>query len=254
MFKINNKGYVFQLGQNAFAKLMKPIRLTPHSRKHFKFVKKKGSDTSQGIRKGSESKAFIFPQLLQNSNEEVKEPNKSNKEGLVKEDREIVKKAGVVNSSSVDTKNPDLVNTDEANLSSTQKFDLPVFNRTLKSKVLVSLNSRNKNFISETYDTPSEPKVLSNPKNKSRNTKISINMPKTFDKNMKHIHKVYLKKETAKVSQSMRKKDLRIEIPELHKEEINHAELLSKLKNYLDKKSGASTVKKKTTDVDIEFF
>lgn len=208
---------------------MKPIKLTPHSRKRFKFLKKQGPGTFQT--RGS--KVFTFP----NASEEAKRKPLAGEKLL---------------EANCPPTDPEPGNSEETNMSETRKLYLPAFDKTLRSKMQALQNSRNKNFISETCDNiPSKP----NPPSKSRNTNISINMPKTFDMNMKKTHLNYLRRE--KVSQVMKKKDLRIEIPELRKEEdfvMNHAELLKKLKSYIDKKSGGSAVKKKTTDVDIEFL
>eukprot|EP01022_Parablepharisma_sp_SALTPOND_P004775 TRINITY_DN120953_c0_g1_i1.p1 TRINITY_DN120953_c0_g1~~TRINITY_DN120953_c0_g1_i1.p1 ORF type:complete len:418 (+),score=38.23 TRINITY_DN120953_c0_g1_i1:1855-3108(+) len=325
-FKFDNTLYVLQVEQNSMSRLMRPVRLTPHSRKKFKFMKKQKLNGGEGLEEITEEQVFSFPNSIKNAAphqeidiaEEIKKLDE--KEGLENPNISILTANGEENKASSGeemdevlnekdknetlkvkshvmdlgristmktleesgkpipghfskrTKKPSVVvkvnladtnegapqaglaANEEASLYETQKFDLPSLNKTLKSKALVSLNSRNRMLISETHG-----EILLEDDNlvESRNNRTSINAPKSFDKNMKQTHRLYLMKREVKKIQPMKKKNLKIEIPEPPKEDelmINHAELVKKLRNYIDKKSGQSTSKKKTTDVDIDYL
>jgi len=148
--------------------------------------------------------------------------------------------------------------TEDTNLSETRKFDqFPQLNKTLKSKALVCLNSRNRQLISETHADIQ----TCEDEEKSRNSRLSINAPKSFEKNMKRTSHQYLQKVAPSTTKMvMKKKNLKIEIPEIPKEDqlaMDHEKLVSKLRSYLNTKSdkhGNSSTKKKTQDVDINEF
>lgn len=251
-FKMNNAGYVLQLEEIAERKSIKPIRLTPHSRKQFKFIKRQRPETVHKQSNITEGKKFMFPNYKPSLVFDTKnQEDVQNKEEEKTPKRSVVLKINRLPKEISNNSKKAQINAEDEGLTETQKFKFPSLNKTLKNKVLISLKTRNKNSHIESYESNAIEEL------RSRNHPMSINYPKTFVTNMKETHQFYLRKTDIKTTQSMKKKDLKIDIPEPHKEEelmMNHSELLKKLRTYIDKKSSKSTTKKKTTDVDIEYF
>eukprot|EP00826_Nyctotherus_ovalis_P012500 TRINITY_DN13310_c0_g1_i4.p3 TRINITY_DN13310_c0_g1~~TRINITY_DN13310_c0_g1_i4.p3 ORF type:complete len:225 (+),score=52.09 TRINITY_DN13310_c0_g1_i4:1177-1851(+) len=130
---------------------------------------------------------------------------------------------------------------EDESLSETRKFDLPAFEKTLKNKELISLNPTNRQAISDVHHSLPDNEASTDIQ------RISINIPKSFEKNMKQTHRVYLKEENKRV-QGMKKKNLQIEIPETPKEKA----ATQKPKESALKKESMS--KKITNDVEIDIF
>eukprot|EP00826_Nyctotherus_ovalis_P012499 TRINITY_DN13310_c0_g1_i3.p3 TRINITY_DN13310_c0_g1~~TRINITY_DN13310_c0_g1_i3.p3 ORF type:complete len:214 (+),score=54.84 TRINITY_DN13310_c0_g1_i3:1177-1818(+) len=89
---------------------------------------------------------------------------------------------------------------EDESLSETRKFDLPAFEKTLKNKELISLNPTNRQAISDVHHSLPDNEASTDIQ------RISINIPKSFEKNMKQTHRVYLKEENKRV-QGMKKKN-----------------------------------------------
>ncbi len=302
-FRFDNAKYVLQIEQTTSSRSMRQIRLTPHSRKQFKFMKKNKA-SAQGLEEITEEQLFSIPDCSAANNkspdlnicDEIKdlderedwknsnisiltsgkrepefchgEAEASPHEGDInqspphRDTRQHIKpeNSAAGQESCVPTKRSNKLvarinlaaipqageqaKDDIMNLSETRKFEnLPALNKTLKSKALVSLSRQSKLRICLTHDSADAELAEEN--------RTSINIPKTFDRNMKSTHRVYLRKEEH--PQPMRRKNLQIEIPEPPKEEelmMNHSELVRRLKNYI-KTSTTGSAKKKTADVDV---
>lgn len=133
----------------------------------------------------------------------------------------------------------------DENLLETNKFDLPSFNKTLKKKELVTLTPLDRILL----DNAHENTLLKN-ETSIKDHNLTINLPKSFKKNMKEIHRSYLRKHCK--PQFMKKKDLKIEIPEPPKDEdlIRYRASLIK-KNHMENRYVESMSKKRTNDMDI---